>query len=118
MYVSIVLGGSNYDPLRLYVTGSNDATLNEVVQTTAVPLVGAHHGPEGAMGHSFRTPPIGPTGQHHSRCLVQNDNPGLAVSSHKGNGVNQPEPPMWQHCDSQVLLWCAWDECRTALIWG
>jgi hypothetical protein len=47
--------------LRSYVTGSNDAILSEDGRTTAVSLVGAHHGPEGASGHSFGTPPCGPT---------------------------------------------------------
>jgi hypothetical protein len=49
--------------LRPYVTGSNDAILCEVGRTTAVSLVGAHHGPEGVSGHSFGTPPRGPAGQ-------------------------------------------------------
>jgi hypothetical protein len=45
--------------LRSYVTGSNDAILNDVSQTMAVSLVGAHHEPGGALGHSFGTPPRG-----------------------------------------------------------
>jgi hypothetical protein len=57
VYISIVLGRSKYDPLRSYVTGSNDATPNEVVQIMAVPLVGTHHGPEGALGHLLVDPP-------------------------------------------------------------
>jgi hypothetical protein len=37
--------------LRSYVTGSNDAILNQVGKTMAVFLVRAHHGPGGASGH-------------------------------------------------------------------
>jgi hypothetical protein len=61
--------------LRSYVTGSNDAILNEVDRTTAVSLVGAHHGPGGGSGHSVGTPPHGPARQHQS----QGDKPGLAA---------------------------------------
>jgi hypothetical protein len=42
--------------LRSYVTGSNDAILHEVGRTTAVSLVGAHHGPRGALGHLLMVP--------------------------------------------------------------
>ena len=35
----------NCDFLRSHVTGGNDAILNEVGRTTAVSLVGTHHGP-------------------------------------------------------------------------
>jgi hypothetical protein len=55
--------------LRSYVRGSNDAILSEVGQTTAVFLVGAHHGPGGASEHSFGKPPCGPAGQRQSRGL-------------------------------------------------
>jgi hypothetical protein len=43
--------------LKSYVTRSNEAILAEAGQTTAVSLVEAHHGPGGASGHSFGTPP-------------------------------------------------------------
>jgi hypothetical protein len=59
--------------LRSYVTGSNDAILNEVGRTTAVSLEGAYHGPGGASGHGFGTPPRGPAGQRRSRGLDQYD---------------------------------------------
>jgi hypothetical protein len=36
--------------LRTYVTGSNDAILNEVGRTTAVSLVGAHQRRGGVIG--------------------------------------------------------------------
>jgi hypothetical protein len=36
-------------------------------------LVRAHHGPGGALGHSFGTPPRGPAGQRQSRGLDQYD---------------------------------------------
>jgi hypothetical protein len=52
--------------LRTYVTGSNDAILNEVGRTMAVSLVGAHQRPGVALGHSFGTPPRGPVGQRRS----------------------------------------------------
>jgi hypothetical protein len=55
--------------LRSYVTGSNDAILNEVGRTAAVSLVGARHGPGGASRRSFGTHPRGPAGQRQSRCL-------------------------------------------------
>jgi hypothetical protein len=58
--------------LRSYVTGCNDAILSEVGSTTAVSLVGAHHGPRGASGHSFRTS-RGPAGQRQSQGLDQYD---------------------------------------------
>jgi hypothetical protein len=53
--------------LRSCDTTRNDAILNDVGRTMAVSLVGAHHGPEGASGHSFGTPPRGSTGQRQSR---------------------------------------------------
>jgi hypothetical protein len=59
--------------LRSYVTGGNDAILNEVGQTTPVSLVWVHHGPGGASGHSFGTPPCGPAGQWQSQGLDQYD---------------------------------------------
>lgn len=49
--------------LRAYITGSNATILSEVGQTTAMSLMGAHHGPGGASGHSFGTPPRGPAWQ-------------------------------------------------------
>jgi hypothetical protein len=49
--------------LRSYVTGSNDAILNEVGRTTAVSLVGVHHGLGGASGDSFGISLRGPAGQ-------------------------------------------------------
>jgi hypothetical protein len=52
--------------LRPYVTGCNDAILNEVGRTTAVSLVGAHQRTGFASGHSFGTPPHGPAGQRQS----------------------------------------------------
>jgi hypothetical protein len=52
--------------LRSYVTGSNDAILNEVGRTTAVFLVGAHHVLEGVSGHSFGTPPCCPAEKRQS----------------------------------------------------
>jgi hypothetical protein len=70
---------SNYDPLRSYISGSNDTILNEVGRTTAVSLVGVHHGPEGTSGHTFGTPPRGLTEQCQSQGLAQYDNPGLAA---------------------------------------
>jgi hypothetical protein len=39
--------------LRPYVTGNNDAILNEVGQTMAVSLVGAHQGPGVALDTAF-----------------------------------------------------------------
>jgi hypothetical protein len=39
------MGGVTVTFLRSHVTGSNDVILNEVGQTTAVSLVGTHHGP-------------------------------------------------------------------------
>jgi hypothetical protein len=45
----------------------------------AVSLVGAHHGPEGASGHSVGTPPRGPAGQRHSQGLDQYDKLRLAA---------------------------------------
>jgi hypothetical protein len=42
--------------LRSYVTGSNDAILNEVGRTTAMSLVGAHHGPGDGLGHLLVVP--------------------------------------------------------------
>jgi hypothetical protein len=65
--------------LRPHVTGSNDAILSEVGQTTAVSLVGAHLRPGFALGHSFGTPPRGPAGQHQSRDLDWYDQLGLAA---------------------------------------
>jgi hypothetical protein len=55
--------------LRTYVTGSSYAVLSEVGRTTGVSLVGAHHGSEGASGHSFGTPPRGPAGTRQPRSL-------------------------------------------------
>jgi hypothetical protein len=55
--------------LRSFVTCSNDAILNMVGRTTAVSLVGAHHGPGGGSGHGFGTPPRGPAGQRQTRGL-------------------------------------------------
>jgi hypothetical protein len=71
--------GSNYDSLRLYVTGNNDAILDDVARNTAVSLVGVHHIPEGASGRSFGTPPRGPAGQRQSHVLDQYDQPGLVA---------------------------------------
>jgi hypothetical protein len=62
-------GRSNCNLFKVYVTGSNDAILNKVDQTTAVSLVEVHHGPGCALGHSFATPPCGPAGQCQSRGL-------------------------------------------------
>jgi hypothetical protein len=45
----------------------------------AVSPVGAHHGPGGASGHSFGTPPRGPAGQRQSRGLDQYDYLGQAA---------------------------------------
>jgi hypothetical protein len=42
--------------LRSYVTGSNDAILNEVGRITAVSLLGAHHGPGAGSGHLLVVP--------------------------------------------------------------
>jgi hypothetical protein len=72
-----MLAGITMTPLRSYVTGSINAILNEVGQITAVPRVRAHCGPEGASGHSFRTPRV-PTG-HQSQGLDQYDKLGLAA---------------------------------------
>jgi hypothetical protein len=58
--------------LKPYVTGSNDDILNEVALTTAVTLVGAHHGPENALGHLLVVP-LG------NISLDQYDWPGLAA---------------------------------------
>jgi hypothetical protein len=52
--------------LKSYVIDSNDAILNEVGRTTAVSLMGVHHGPEGVSGHIFGTPPLDPTRQRQS----------------------------------------------------
>jgi hypothetical protein len=62
----ICMVGVTMTDLRSYVIGSNDAILNEDGWTTAVSLVGAHHGPGGASGHSFGTPPRGTAGQRQS----------------------------------------------------
>jgi hypothetical protein len=43
------LGGVTIIYLRSYITGSSDAILNEVDQTTAVPPVGAYHGQVGVL---------------------------------------------------------------------
>jgi hypothetical protein len=46
--------------LRSHVTGSNDAILSEVGRTSAVSLVGTHHGPgmrwDTALGHLLMVP--------------------------------------------------------------
>jgi hypothetical protein len=68
-----MMAGVTVTYLRSYVTGSNDAILGDVGQTTAVSLVGAHHGPEDVSGHSFGTLPRGPAGQQQSWGLVQYD---------------------------------------------
>jgi hypothetical protein len=68
-----MLAGVIVTYLRSYVTGSDDAILSEVGWTTAVSLVGAHHGPGGASGHGFGTPRRGPAGQRQSRGLDQYD---------------------------------------------
>jgi hypothetical protein len=47
-------------PHKDTVMGSNDAILKEAGQTTAVSLVGGHHGPGFVSGHSFGKPPRGP----------------------------------------------------------
>jgi hypothetical protein len=61
------------------VIGSNDAILNEVGRTTDVSLVGVHHRPEGASGHSFGTPPSGPAVERQSRGLDWYDKLGMAA---------------------------------------
>jgi hypothetical protein len=63
--------------------GSNDASLCEAGRTTAVSLVGTHHGPGDALGLSFGTPPRGPAGQRQSRRQDQYDYRGWRLSSHK-----------------------------------
>jgi hypothetical protein len=63
------MAGVTVTYLRSYITGSNDANLNEVGLIMAVSLVGAYHGSGGASGHSFGTPPCGPIGQWQSRVL-------------------------------------------------
>jgi hypothetical protein len=48
--VTVHKAGVTKTYLRSYVTGSNDAILNEVGRTMAVSLVGEHHGLGGASG--------------------------------------------------------------------
>jgi hypothetical protein len=47
------IGGVAVTFLRSHVTGSNDASLYDAGRTTAVSLVGTHHGPGDALGHSL-----------------------------------------------------------------
>jgi hypothetical protein len=77
--VSEMLAGVTMTFLSTYVTDSNDAILNEVGRTTAVPLLGPHQRPEGASGHSFQTPPRSPAGQRQSWGLDWYDYPELAT---------------------------------------
>jgi hypothetical protein len=67
------MAGITMTYLRPYVTGSIDAILNEVGQTTAVSLVGAHHGSEDVLEHRFGIRPHGPAGQCQPRSLEQYD---------------------------------------------
>jgi hypothetical protein len=60
------LAGVTMTFIRTYVTGSNDAILNEVGRTMAVSLVGAHQRPGVESEHSFGTFPRGPAGQRQS----------------------------------------------------
>jgi hypothetical protein len=72
------------DLSRSHVTGSYDAILCEAGRTTAVYLVGTHHGPGDALGHSFGTPPRDPAGQRQSRSLDQYHFRDWRPSSNKG----------------------------------
>jgi hypothetical protein len=67
-----------------HVTRSNDAILCKAGRTTAVSLVGTHHEPGDALGHSFGAPSRGPAGQRQSRRQDQYDYRGWRI---KGNGV-------------------------------
>jgi hypothetical protein len=105
--------------LRSYVTGSNDAILGEVGRTTAVALVGVHHGPEGVSGHSFGTAPRGPTGQRQSRGRFSKTNRDWRLSSHKGQWrFYDRSLPRGSIMTLGVSLQSAWDECGRALVWG
>jgi hypothetical protein len=61
-------GGVTVTFLRSHVTSSNDVILNEAGRTTAVSLVGTHHGPgmrwDTALGHLLVVP-------------LGNDSPGV-----------------------------------------
>jgi hypothetical protein len=70
--------------LRSHVTGSNDVILNEAGRTTAVSLVGTHHGPGmrwvTALGHLLVIP-LGNDSPGVWFCMTSR---GWRLSSHKG----------------------------------
>jgi hypothetical protein len=70
--------------LRSLVTGSNEAILNEADRTTAVSLVGTHHGPgmrwNTALGHLVVVP-LGNVSLGVWICMTSR---GWQLSSHKG----------------------------------
>jgi hypothetical protein len=72
--------GVTVTDLRPYVTGSNDAILNEVGQTMTVSLMGAYHGPGVASGHFLVVPP----GNISLRDCIGMTSRDWRLSSHKG----------------------------------
>jgi hypothetical protein len=70
--------------LRSYVTGNNDAVLNEVGRTTAVSLVGAHHGPGSALGQALGHLLVVPLGKDSLGVWFSFANRDWRLSSHKG----------------------------------
>jgi hypothetical protein len=70
LYIHQIVAGVTVTYLRSYVTGNNDAILNEIGWTTAVSLVG---GGASWTRRCVGTSPRGPAGQRQSRGLDQYD---------------------------------------------